>query len=203
MRSWSASSRSSSSRVDRRLRPRLVGEVGQWLSSPERERLPQHPVRLRRRSGPRIPHELLEAVQVERPGIGTKLVRGGDGPDHARGPERPAELRDVRLQYLRGRRRRPAAPELLDQAIARDRLVGAEEQDRKQGPRLRCIQRDDAALGDHLERSEDAELHAPIVPERRAAHKEAAASTGARPWLDRAPARSPHRETTTRRRDIA
>ena len=37
------------------LRPGLVGELGQRRPSPERERLPQHPVRLGRVGGPRVP----------------------------------------------------------------------------------------------------------------------------------------------------
>ena len=67
------------------LRPGLVGELGQRLSSPERERLPQRPVRLGRGGSARAPNELLEAEQVERPRIGTKHIRRGAGPDHVRG----------------------------------------------------------------------------------------------------------------------
>ena len=117
------------------MRPGRVGELGQRRSSPERERLPQHRVRGRRVCDPRSAEELLEAEQVERPDVGTELVCGGDGPDDV-AAERPAQLRDVGLENLRGRGRRPAVPELLDQAIARDRLVRPEEQDREKGPRL-------------------------------------------------------------------
>ena len=159
MRSWSASSRSSSSRSISGWAQRLVGELGQGRPAPERESFAQHPVRRRRAGGPRIRHELLEAIEVERTGIGTELVRRRRGPDHV-ATEHPPELGDVRLENLRGRRRRPAGPELLDQQVARNRLVRPDEQQGKQGPLLWRIQRNDAALGDHLKRPEDAELHA-------------------------------------------
>jgi hypothetical protein len=168
--------------LDLGLRPALVGELGQRRPSPEREGLPEQHVRLRGRGGPGLSHELLEAVQVQRGAIGTKLVRGGDRPDDAVA-QLAAEPRDVRLEHLRGRGRRPAGPELLDQDVARDRLVGPEEQDREQGARLVSAQRDLAALGDHLERPEETELHASIVPEPRTRHKDAA-STRFRPRLD-------------------
>ena len=140
------------------LRPGLVGELGQRLSSPERERLPQHPVRLRRGGSPRVRDELLEPEQVERPRIGTKLVRRGGGPDHV-AAERPAELRDVLLQDLRRGGGRSSAPQIVDQAVTRHELVRVEEQDREERPLLRRIQGNDAALGDRLEWPEDAEFH--------------------------------------------
>ena len=64
---------------------------------------------------------------------------GGDLQDVAAGPgeqhlvaERLAELRDVPLQRLGGGLRRPLAPELLDQALARDELVCPQREDREQ-----------------------------------------------------------------------
>ena len=117
------------------LRPGLVGELGQRLSSPERERLPQHPVRFRRGGSPRTHDELLEPQQVERPRIGTELVRRGGGPDHD-AAQHPAELRDVLLQDLRRGGGRSSAPQILDQAVTRHELVRVEEQDREQRPRF-------------------------------------------------------------------
>ena len=92
----------------------------------------------------------------------TKLIRGGDATDHI-AAERPAELRDIGLENLRGRERWAAGPELLDQAVTRNRLVRPKKQDREQRPRLSRIQRDNAAPGNHLERTEDPELDATIV----------------------------------------
>ena len=62
-----------------------------------------------------------------------------------------------------------------------------EEQDREQSPRFGCIQPDNAALGDHLERTEDPELHASIVAERRTPY-----NSGTLPALDRGSTRPPH-----------
>ena len=46
-------------------RPVLVGELVQGRAAPEREGLPQQAARRRRRGGPGIREQLLEAVQVE------------------------------------------------------------------------------------------------------------------------------------------
>ena len=67
--------------------------------------------------------------------------------------------------------------------------LAPEKQDRKQGARLGGIERDDTALGHHLERPEETDFTT-IVPEPRTTHKDAA-STGARPQLDRPSDRPP------------
>ena len=66
-------------------------------------------------------------------------LAGGDLQDVAAGPreqhlvaERLAQLRDVALQRLGGGLRRLLAPELLDQALARDELVRPQREDREQ-----------------------------------------------------------------------
>jgi hypothetical protein len=41
--------------------------------------------------------------------------------------ERSAQLQDVVLDDLRGRRRRPLAPELVDDPVGREHLVAMEE----------------------------------------------------------------------------
>ena len=145
------------------LRPGLVGELGQRLSSPERERLPQHRVRVGRGGSPRSPDELLEPEQVERPRIGSELVRRGGGPDHD-AAQRPAELQDVLLQDLRRGGGRSSAPQIVDQAVTRHELVRVEEQDREERTLLRRVQGNHAALGDRLEWPEDAEFHGETRP---------------------------------------
>ena len=79
----------------------------------------------------------------------------------AAGSERLAELRDVDLNALYGLRGRAAVPEVLDQAIARDDLVGVQEEQREQPPLLGGAERDRTTLVDDLERPEDAELQRP------------------------------------------
>ena len=73
------------------LRPGLVGELGQRLASPKRERLPQQHVRVRRSGSPSVSDELLEPQQVKRPRIDSEPVSRGGGPDHD-AAQRTAEL---------------------------------------------------------------------------------------------------------------
>ena len=61
-----------------------------------------------------------------------------------------AQLGDVDVDRLSGRGRRRLAPELVDQALARDELVRMQEQDRQDEPLLQPAQRDRLALVDHL-----------------------------------------------------
>jgi len=124
----------------------------------ERERLTQLARRVRWGCPSRLGHETLEPVHVQAACLDAKLVAGRSRRDRV-SAERPPELGDVRLQDLRRRGRRLVGPEILDQTVARDRLVHVEQQDREERPRLRRAQRDRAAFGDSFERPEDAELH--------------------------------------------
>ena len=74
------------------------------------------------------------------------------------------QLGDVDVDRLSGRGRRRLAPELVDQALARDELVRMQEQDRQDEPLLQPAQRDRLALVDHLERPEDPVLHEHVLP---------------------------------------
>ncbi|MGZ6651886.1 MAG: hypothetical protein ACXVHB_31200 [Solirubrobacteraceae bacterium] len=56
------------------------------------------------------------------------------------------------------RRRRRLCPQLLDQLVARDRLVRMHEQEREQGALLRTAERQDSVVHAQLERAEDPEL---------------------------------------------
>jgi hypothetical protein len=51
------------------------------------------------------------------------------------------------------------AHELVDQAVARDDPVGAQEQDRKERALLRAPKRQKLAVRPHFERAQDVELH--------------------------------------------
>ena len=141
---------------DRRLRERVVGEVCKRRPAPQRERLVQ-PVRgsLRIRSR-RLVAQPLEAVEVEPAGLDPQRVPGRPRQDHV-GAERPAQLRDVDVEALRGVRRRMRAPDVLDQPVGRDDLVRVHEQHREHGARLAFRQRQRAVLADRLERPEHLE----------------------------------------------
>ena len=55
-------------------------------------------------------------------------------------------------------RRRPLAPELVDETIARDRLAGAEKEDREDAALPRPAERQLPLAVVHLERAENAEV---------------------------------------------
>ena len=76
------------------------------------------------------------------------------------GAERFAQAGDVDLKRLPRGLGRALAPELVDQAVGSDDLVGVEEQDRQRRSLLAGAERDRAvAVRPNLERPEDPELH--------------------------------------------
>jgi hypothetical protein len=102
---------------------------------------------------------VLEAREVELPVLEPHRVPGRLRDDHI-SPEHLAELRDVHLDRRRCSLRRLVAPELVDQAVTRNGLVGTEEQERQEPALLRAAELQDPALVLDFQRSEDAELHA-------------------------------------------
>ena len=106
IRSSSASSRSSSSRRDLGLRPRLEREIDERRPSPQRESLVQPVARNRRLRPSRLVEEPLEPVRVQAVALEAKLVAGRTRHDRAIA-EHLAKLRDIRLQGLERRCRRP------------------------------------------------------------------------------------------------
>ena len=118
---------------DRRLRERLVGEVGERRPAPERERLAQPLGGLLRLGAAGLLDETLEPVEIE-------LLRRE--PDHVAGRERDEQLgagaerlaqpRDARLERAGVRLRGLVRPQLLDQPARRDDLVRVEEEQREQ-----------------------------------------------------------------------
>ena len=137
----------------------LGDHVGQRRAAPERQRLAQEPRGGRRRGVLGLGHERLEAAQVEvvaaEPEDVARLLR----LDRVRRRERLAQLRDVVLQRVRRVGRRCGAPQLVDQAVDRDDLVGARDQEREERPLPRSADADRTAPVDDLQGSEDAELH--------------------------------------------
>jgi hypothetical protein len=68
-------------------------------------------------------------------------------------------LRDVKLERVRGSPGRLRSPELVDEAIARDNLVRAGQQNGEKRPLSRSAERERTPSLDDLERSQDPELH--------------------------------------------
>ena len=126
---------------------------------PERERLPEPFRRLGRSRTARAGNSVLEAHEVELPVLEPHRVPGRLRDDHI-SPEHFAELRDVHLDSRRCRLRRLVAPELVDQAVTRNGLVGTEEQERQEPALLGATQLEGPAFVLDFQRSEDAELHA-------------------------------------------
>ena len=149
----------------------LVGEVGERRPAPQPERLAQ----LRRASvrvlSPPLGDEPLEAAEVRLLGRCLEHVAGIARDDHVRA-ERLAELRDVVLEGVLGRRRRLSGPELLDQLIGGDGLARPQQQQREQRALLLPRQRHRLAVGQHLQRAEHPELqHVRVVTPSRPVSK--------------------------------
>ena len=123
------------------LREPLVDEVHERRAPPHLERLAQARQRLVRppRGARALPvgDRPLEADDVD--GLGRHLQHVAAGPGQERRPVRAggahellAQLGDLDLQPLGGGSRRPAVPQLVDQAVGRDHLVAMQQQQRQE-----------------------------------------------------------------------
>src|SRR5581483_8060050 len=151
-----------------RIERRFV-QPGERLASPERERLGQELARLirttRAESASALLEEVLEPPQVEHVRAELEAVAVCDGHDQLRA-ERLAQLRHVDLEHLRGRGRRRAAPDVLDEASLRAREPLVEEEECEQRARLRTLDLEATVVTQHLQRAENAELEHANNPTR-------------------------------------
>jgi hypothetical protein len=104
-------------------------------------------------------------VQIELLGLKLQHVTGRlrhedllGGP-LAAGKQLP-QPRNVAVQRRRRGLRRLFAPELLDQPVAGDHLVRAQQEERKEGAALLTPELDHSAAIEHLKWAEQPELHA-------------------------------------------
>ena len=111
----------------------VVGELGERGTTPQRERLTQRRKRIGVLETAGVAEELFEAQRVEIAVVDPNEVAAGNGLDRGCA-ELFAQLRDEPLERFRSGLRRSPAPQLLDQAVARHRLVRVEEQEREQLP---------------------------------------------------------------------
>ena len=143
---------------------RLEGQIRQRRPAPERQRSLERrrrPRRVARRElAAAFRHQALELVGVEPPGVEPELVAVLARRDHVSVSERSAQPRDVDLHGLGGRRWRSVAPELVDQPIAAERLVGVQQQHGQQRPLPSPAHRHHAVGVKDLEWAEDAEFDA-------------------------------------------
>jgi hypothetical protein len=96
---------------------------------------------------------LLEAFEVEL-AVGDANQVAGRPLDDQVAAERLAQLGGVNLERRRGRLRLLDAPQLLDQAVTRDGIVGMQEQKRQEGALLRTSDPHDPAVLLDLQRPE-------------------------------------------------
>jgi hypothetical protein len=86
-----------------------------------------------------------------------------DGDDLSHGMprirQRLAQPRDVHLQRLGGLRRGTLPPELIDQPVGAERLIGVNEEQGQQRSLVASAKRERAALVEGLEWAKDAEIH--------------------------------------------
>ena len=143
--------------VRRGLRPGVEGELGQRGPAPEPERLAQRPRLCLGVGATRLVEQALEAHGVDSLALDVEDVAGRARLERA-GAEQPAQLRNGVVQRGRRRRRRPLAPELVDQAVGRNDSPGVEQQDREQRPLPLPRERERALVTDDLERPEQPKL---------------------------------------------
>ena len=152
------------------LREGLVCELSQRRAAPERQRPLERQNSARREAAPQLAatlgHEPLEAVRVEAVRIDRQLVAAVACHNHAGRSvagftrQRPAQAGDLHLHRLGGVGGWTLAPELVDQTVCAERLVGVQQEQRQQRTLLAPAERDWAALVEDLERAEYAEVHA-------------------------------------------
>jgi hypothetical protein len=147
----------------------LIGEIRQRRAAPQRERVLElrhgrsHVAVSQFHTG--LGDQPFEAMRVEPLRIERELVAALAGYDRAgrAAPvvtaQRLTKPRDMHLQRLGRASRRILAPQLVDQAVGRERLVEVDQQQRQQSARLASRKREPAVTVEDLERAEDAEVH--------------------------------------------
>jgi hypothetical protein len=166
---------------DRNLGKRLVGEVRERRTAPQPQGIAQRPgslaqlARCQRLASPL--DQASKPVEVKLTRTYSQQVPVGAGDEHRirsvasslvavvdrTGPaviKGLAQSRDMRLQGSRRGRRRPLAPQTINQPVSRHDLIAVQQQDRQQRPLL-LAQRDRPVTVPNLDRAEDPKLHTP------------------------------------------
>ena len=140
-----------------RPRERLVEDVRQRPSAPERERLVGGREPLARiRSSAHLRQQPLEPAYVDGLVRDVEAEGAAAALEQTVASERLAHARRVHVERVRGGRRRIFAPEGIDERFARHGLVSTQEQIREHCPLLSATECRRAAF--YLERSEQTEL---------------------------------------------
>ena len=145
---------------DLALRERLVRKIRQRRPAPQRQPLAQQLAPAARVAAAQQPatlaHQRLEAVEVDRAGLGRQPVAVPVGEQHPL-TERPAQLRHVPLHDLDRARRRSLPPHRLDQTIRGNHLTATQDQHDQQRPLLGTAESDRLLVLERLKRPEDSE----------------------------------------------
>ena len=146
---------------------RLVREVGQRRSPPQRERLgaaSEPPAPVGRRPG-RLPllEQALEAAGVDGVGLDIEGVARSPGGDRdGQAGQRLAQPVDVALERHRGRGRCAVPPDLVDEVVEADGGVGVDGEEGQHRPLAQAAE-DDGSFAHHGERPEHPDL-TPVSP---------------------------------------
>ena len=143
---------------DLRLRERLVGKVRERRPTPEPERLPELLCGHLRLGTARRADQLFELREIEVGMVDVQHVSRRTRDENAVAELLP-QRRDVNLNGLRGSRGWRLSPELVNERVGRDDLVGPQQQAGEKDALLDASKRKGAAVLDDLEGSENAELH--------------------------------------------
>ena len=112
---------------------------------------------------PPLVYQPLEPVEIEPVRLDPDDVAGRSGRQHVL-RKRLAKSRDVDPQRGGGALGRVLAPELVDQPVGGNDLVGVEEEQGEKRTGLGPTQRNLAVFVPYLERSQDPELHPTGLP---------------------------------------
>ena len=136
---------------DLRCRERLVGDVGERIAPPQRQRLPRVS----------LLQQTLEADRVDLAAHERELVPASASRDLcAVTYERPAQVRDVELDELWPARRRTLAPQADGQAVGRHGVPDLEREHSQHGALLARAERDGPVIEAGLDRPEEKKVHA-------------------------------------------
>jgi hypothetical protein len=125
-------------------------------SAPEREGVGEHARTLRRLELRGLSDEVLEAVEVELSGIDADRIAGCAACNPV--AEYLAQPQDVVLQSGLRQLRAACRPQLVDQAVGRDDLVGVQEQQGQERTLPRAAECQGPPLFEHLDGTEYSEL---------------------------------------------
>jgi hypothetical protein len=137
-------------------------ELGERRPAPQRQRLAESVGRLPGapcvQCRPRRRHGGLESVEIELLPLEHDRISRRPRVERSRG-QHLTQVRDVDLHHLLRRLGHVLAPELVDDALDRERPVGVDEKERQEGALLAAPQPHLALSVANLERSKDSKVH--------------------------------------------